>query len=964
MADSILIGYPGDVKTPSPVGTVYPFFNVGGGGYSKLGGNIEVSDQYGIVYTIPIPSSGVINDNFTISLGLNIITYNIEATTYDGEYKIKKTEKFSVYGVPNKYPLKPWTVQDCIDRIFELEQPLLVEDNPLGAIYVRPPRFKFAYPAPKYEVETVKVAVRPSAVAPYDFALTIQSPLKRKLTFAKIKDIGELTSANVTINPNNTCTITGVAPYSALGRFYVTVKLIAEYAGDNSNAQEFSRIAPEFTHTRQTVREALQTIGGYIHAEPRLYFNEITEEFDTFSFDFYGGQEYAEYYDVNHKALRRLSDYNYEDKRGGWGIEQACNALDGYMDNLINRVRFNFGTVGQPFEGGAQTPRTDVSNVRLEDENMFLPTSYPIESIQAVYWINPNEEDELTGGYKKYDISAYIYESKVYNSQLSSYDGNYPSSKAYALYYTQGEKGIHGFWFKEANAISSSLENYSVVNIIKEASGVKISGIEEQQNLQFEVVYTPIYSARIAHTKQYLGDFLQYPATLNYSQGYNSVDTQAYGENIKGAVERIGTPDETYTFACRNVDTIPKAGQLWDDDYYISSVFVEVLQDRFKVSCGLSKNFNRKSQYIGIASYKRIYEVSERMVQQRESLYKDYIVISRQKEDFTPPNQRDCLITDRILAYVANAFIQRNSVVFNKKAYPTTKVSYAIIQGARKSFQSLNKICLPVIASAQGNVIEFSWEFQDNYSAGLQTMDVETGRFSVDVQYADYYGRMYYEKFSLHCTPTENKVLNQLAVKLPYWNYPLNNFTSPVYGTGTYYLLRRKDSREALKENVVFQYVTTEKDFIIGSALARNNPLVSGVNTNAKVRFYALKNPINKFSKTLDLSEENVVASIKVERSNFSLNTENLLLSLSVGKIETTETGIFAKAWAYAVPIYEGEPYTVEDESGNIETFTPQYGGELLLGCNENMQQGEIYGNIQIYGVHNIYEFLKTLNKE
>ncbi|MFR5101129.1 MAG: hypothetical protein ACLTE4_01150, partial [Christensenellaceae bacterium] len=287
---------------------------------------------------------------------------------------------------------------------------------------------------------------------------------------------------------------------------------------DPTDAEEialFDQYSPEFTFTRCTLRELLQEIGGYIHAEPRLSGNTIT-------FDRYGGQELATYYDVNKKAITNLNEYNYCGKQVSYGIEQALTKIDSYVDNLVNQINSSRATVGQPYSNGYQTLRVDSSYIRLEEnEGTIFPSVFPILKVEKFYWTDTN-----TG--TKYDITPYLFEKSIYDSQLSSYTDVYPASKCYALHYTQGDTNIGGFFFKVPNAASPVFEQYAIVNILRAVTGNDSLTVSDYAKLCFELVYTPIYSARVNHGKQYLGDLLKNPRTIAHNQSANQVETQYY----------------------------------------------------------------------------------------------------------------------------------------------------------------------------------------------------------------------------------------------------------------------------------------------------------------------------------------------------------------------------------------------------------------------------------------------------
>lgn len=685
----------------------------------------------------------------------------------------------------------------------------------------------------------------------------------------------------------------------------------------------FNQVAPEFTFTRMTLREALQMVGGYIHAEPRLTEN------NKIVFDFYGEEEIATYNGGN-----ALNKYKYKTYQGAHSLEQACNTLDSYIDNLVNRISLDSGTVDQPCKGGSQTLRSETNYVRIEenDSTASFVTNFPIDSIKKFEYYN---EDKSTW----YDLTPYIYEKNIYDN-LSSFDENYPYSKATALEFSYGQKGIRGFWFKNPDAIDQSFKNYSITNIINRATGNKNPSYN-YQTLQFRLTYIPIYSTRVRQSKQNIDDWLNLPRTINYAQSDNSVETRFFGENIKGAVERLGNIENTVVMNMRKITNIPKAGQLWDNDYYISAVMVEVQQDLFEVSCSLSKNFNRISKYIGAKSHKRVYEVSETMVQKRHSVYTDYVLFT--KEEHTLP-------TDKV--YLSEDGVRRIASII----WPSTvdyTIGSVILEGQNKNKNvPQNKVILPVISSAFGNSIQFTWEYKDNYSAGNKSVYVKSedekvkGYFTHSVEYGDYYGRSYWQTFNLY---RKGQISGQNALAFPKWegNVP----DSPLASTANFPILKRKDSRESLKETYNIEFVTNNSNFVIGSSFSSRNPLVHDYSKRVWPYLLVLKKRINKFSKYIDYND--VELFVEVTNNIWSNNERRFWYN---GK-ETTKAG---KAWCYVLPIEDGEERNVVDEEGEIKKFKPETKYELLFGENIDVEIGNKIGAFNAYVVHDVYDFLKN----
>lgn len=916
----------------------------------------------------------------TTSLEYTVKSVNdigIEVNTVASENPLMfniRFEKFAgVESVTSTLPLVPWTIESVIDRVLDLERPILYNvDYDENATLVHTPitkkRFKLGDIAGYSHSEKVVE----------DFGLTGKlgygAPLNGSKTFTYTKEISNYSIEKKGSSYDYTITISEnkkslTIEYNLIGlpSAFTQAPYIELKVSFNEYVNLSKTIAPEFTFTQQSLREVLQTIGGYIHGEPRLLFNEETQEFDTITFDMYGSQKFAEYFDTNEQKYKRLSEYNYEDLSGSYDIEQACTSLNSYMDNLVNHIKDSSGAVGQPYENGFQSLRTENSNVRYTDNGeVFFPTAYPIKQIHS-FKVKVNNE--------VLDITPCLYDERIYNSQLSSFNAIYGQSKAYALYYKQDQKGIYGFWFKNTDIASSvvgleAFTEFAISNIIKIFSDYRITlpnddtTMDTILNLSFELIYSPIYSARVSHSKSYIGDWLNYPRILNYSQGSNSVEMESFGENIKGAVERMGTLEKSYTFTCYNLDTIPNPGEMWDEEYYISTVSVEVGREKFKVTVGLSKNFNRISEYITVSSYKRLYEVSEIMTQERTTLYKDYVVIT---DFWTDGNGSydlyniipdDCLMN--VSTYKIDDFnsINVNSLVglrgiFNQgtdEQYNQIAVCYSQLYSY--DGKELGGVALPVVSSACGNIMEFSWEYKDNYSAGQQRVEISGQKYGKEVEYSDYYGRGYYERFILASK------FDGYRNDLP--SATAGSVTPAIIPKSSYYkFLTRKDSRETLKRVYSVEFVTDKNNFVIGSALAANCPFVSGFKDPAKL--YIFKNRLNKFSKKLDLSSDNVL-------SVFDINQVKIEISPMVGiycegtswEENTQEKGL---SWAYVTPLRDGKTTSYQNEKGEIETLTDQYGGELLFGCNTEINSGDKVGKFAMYPTHDIHEFLKQRNK-
>lgn len=886
MANTYIVGFPSNYKTPSTVGTVYNLLDldaslvepgalpVSGSKYSgyiliknKNGETRYSFDDYGKVEGIIKINDEIVNipqTTFRIEEGINEIYYYTEIYDYDSiSGSINKRGEhnniFSINGVSNKYPLKPWTNGEVMDRLLQLVEPIRKNQTP-----------RFAWQAPE------------------------------------------------------------------------------------GKEKAFAELAPEYTFTRLNLRECCQTVGGRIHAEPRL---KTINGKDTITFDFYGEQEYATIKNHKTNTTKRLSSYKYTTNKGVFDLEQTCTRLDSYMENLVSRVDWERATIGQPYEGqkGGLTLRTATHYERaVETDGYYFVTQYPIDRPISFYAKTPS------GTWV--DITGYLYEKQVYNN-LSGYQ-NYAPAKSFALYYEQGQKGINGFFYKVPSSNPNNVA-YSIVNIVRAVSGETIT---DYTQMQFRLTYVPIFSTRVGHGKQYINDYLPLPRVINYSQGANQVESRYFGQNIKATAQRLGNVEKSYTLNIRNADNIPKAGQLWDENYYIATMAVECGVDLLRITVGLSKHFNRKSQYIGANSYRRVYEVSEVMVQERNTVYNDYLIVRKAQSESNAFASDTILLSPTAFSYTTvGLFTNEDNIETNITKYNAEIAGVQFVTKTKNGAPN-NYIILPVVSSAFGNAMDFTFECQDNFSAGIRS-DVSLVNsnwvYGTGTEYGDYYGRGYYFDFMLLSKGQLDIVWDSVLLDsdisnendFPLVENPYSVARKTMAGTinetstaGSY--LYRKDSREKTKITYSLEFVADGDDFVLGSALTEGNPLVtySGIVPH----LYVLPFAVNRFADRLSSAELSNAGAFDIGELG-----QGLFSSLPAqyfcrcNGIAYSGSGL---SWCIALPVSTVQDGQVEDEDGNVVPFMREVGGDILIARNVDISTVDRIGDFEILAVHDLFE--------
>lgn len=789
---------------------------------------VEIKEHLKITYTLAI--SAVNSSGSTL-----FFTYNFY---------------YFIYGVTNHLPLKKWTITEIINRIFDLIEPIQVNNNIGYNTKIETPRFKL-----------------------------------------------QGVSYNL-INERN-----------------------SDYAGQADKYNQI--IAPEFSFTRSTLREMLQQIGGFIHAEPRItgrvvetYANGTkTREFYEVAFDEYGSNEYSS-----------IASEKYVGATFGTDINQYCTALDSSADNLTNSLDWAQGVIIEPYYSGYKSLRTEQTTARLaEDDSTYIPTQLPIHSIQKVVCrYIPGK------GVGNWDITPYIFEASDYStlsrySTQSSHQGAYPFSKAFAIYSTYGQPNIKGLFFKAEHAADPVFHRYAIINILRAVTGNNNLDIAGQNlvKLAFNVTYKPLYSGRIRTHKQVIQDGL--PSVIAYNQGANAIESKYYGEQLKGVVERLGNVEKTYTYQLAFLSQIPKVGQRFDNNYYISNVTYELLPLHIKCTVALSKHFNRISEYIGVNSQKRMWEISERQSQLRQSVYTTYIVAKTTSATSVSGNTK-LQKPARLLLNAGNG------------AFTNAPVSLAEITTSYYNGKAIRTALLPVVSSAFGNSMTFTYAFEDNYSIGQKVEYVEgdvtdnddvSGYWGANVPYTDYYGRFFHIKTRL-LGGNLNFGSSALSLALPDASTSLSGIN---YELLTSRYLYRKDNKEIPQITHEIAVVTTNENIVIGSALCRN---CSAVNTNPQgYSLYLLPKRLSVVDGKIDLT-----GASKINGS--VIFTDN---SITLPATDFTDY----KAWALVTnPI--NTIINVEDEQGNETTQTITEGGELLIGlnyANESEETNTIYFEVK-----------------
>lgn len=650
-----------------------------------------------------------------------------------------------------------------------------------------------------------------------------------------------------------------------------------EYVLDEDFAQEYENVtAPEFSFTNCTLWDALSQVGGYIHAIPRLVPLSTTDDTHyKVTFDKLGGSEQAP----------AMPPMIYQDST--IDSNEWCGKITSPAQNLCNTT--DEGGAITEFGNDYITVRTEDGNIEINGDNVVIRVPEPMQKLVKLEcgYIPEYKDGKTPVG----DISAYAYEDAEY-SVLSSYWGTaYPYSKAWALRWKQGGNIIDGLTFKQEGqtSVSEAFNNTAIVNIINAKTGIGLKPIDTSngewyRRLAFKVTYVPIATARVEAVKPVLTDGGETSNALVYNQGANVAETSFYGEKMRGAIARLGQDVEQRTYDIKTYSQMPKVGQILDGKY-IATVDAEYDITRIRITVTLAKNFNQLSQFVGLNSNYRLYDISEKQSVERHIHYAERIIVGKSAyaSRYSYQSNGNTVVDthNTILRY----FTLMMKRTFDRGAWSADESDYIInkIMCAFVSFDKFNAsdgILMPVVAFPFGNSICFNISFYDNYGAGFQSSnDFENEKNKATqrlVPYTDVYGE--FSKMSLFMsdnawTPSFNEQKDGGKAML----YPEGTLFSK-YGFTTleatgnlddYALKIDKDSREQIDISYQVHYVSDSDDIIVCPGLASFNPYVSKEEAILEPdKFYVIwqKQTINALNK-------DIVASTSITVQELSADT-------------------------------------------------------------------------------------------
>ena len=738
--------------------------------------------------------------------------------------------------------------------------------------------------------------------------------------------------------------------------------------------QELEAIeAPEMVFKESTLREALDQVASYLNANVYLtsqnelklnYFNDIKEEVDK-EFIERTLNRNVEYYSTNMETnvMNAVSKYErggmnsaYEPAYGAFSSSRTDDVLWNYTDSYFKTEYPIYDVKSITFYSKIRIRKEEVDQIE-SDGSFTWSTS---EAATTKYMQLPVGKKIVEEAYAKTLKPAGSYSKLVENIETDYADG--------VMVYTYGKKNINLpivdtlFTSKESlsNVIGLGIKNkfnednfafcddysdpyieylegsfaiYDRDNDCDETYSacsryiVSVSAFEIEDNEVYaSIEYIPISSTVRTNIEVSGVSDTPYKSYITGNQKMRIVDLPRFADKSHALVDRMGLSDLTLKDRIKDTDQLLNLGDITTDGFILTKREVVVFNDFINVLYQFNKDFNKMSQYTGLDSQIRQWEIGESgRTTERNINYDEYIEISAHTTTETkvgnnnsPTLQRSA--TEKILA-TFDIGDDESDEFESDKFNPISMLLFRGGQDIKVGSDTYDNplLIVPFTKKHGGNMIAINAKIDDNGTVG-RFIETEGSGFAewfgaekfkhTPALYVDEHGRIEDLEFGFSdinigeivdndadflATLQEQARTSPVFMKGVWGDISAN---APVYGT----IKIHKDNREKISVMFSYHFVSTDNDVIIGAGLTKRNLLLSALpNEDLEVRFYD-KKLISRKARGVKDGEE-----IAKQEADISIDYVNNTLTVNNQKQD---------AISYCITTSDGLPLLIVNNTG------------------------------------------------
>ena len=740
--------------------------------------------------------------------------------------------------------------------------------------------------------------------------------------------------------------------------------------------QELEAIeAPEMVFKESTLREALDQVASYLNANVYLtsqnelklnYFNDIKEEVDK-EFIERTLNRNVEYYSTNMETnvMNAVSKYErggmnsaYEPAYGAFSSSRTDDVLWNYKESYfkteypiydVKSIMF-YAKIAITEEEGWIDEYGDLvwSNPEVVAiKHMPLPVGQKIVEEEYANTLRPagsylelveNIETDYADG-----VMVYTYGKK--NINLPIVDTVFTSKETLGNVIRLGIKNkfnednfAFSGDFSDPNMEYLAGESFVIYDNDSNCDGVNnacvrhlvsLYGFEIEDNEVYaSIEYIPIISTVRTNIEVSGVSDTPYKSYITGNQKMRIVDLPRFADKSHALVDRMGLSDLTLKDRIKDTDQLLNLGDITTDGFILTKREVVVFNDFINVLYQFNKDFNKMSQYTGLDSQIRQWEIGESgRTTERNINYDEYIEISAHTTTETKVGNNNSPTlqgnaTDKILATFDIGDDESDEFESNK----FNPISMLLFRGGKDIKVGSDTydnplLIVPFTKKHGGNMIAINAKIDDNGTVG-RFIENEGSGFAkwlgaeefkhTPALYVDEHGRIEDLEFGFSdinigeeidtnddvdlTTLQKQARISPVFMKDDWGDISTN---APVYGT----IKIHKDNREKISVMFSYHFVSTDNDVIIGAGLTKRNLLLSALpNEDLEVRFYD-KKLISRKARGVKDGEE-----IAKQEADISIDYENNTLTVNNQEPEG--------ATSYCITTSDGLPLLIVNNTG------------------------------------------------
>lgn len=402
--------------------------------------------------------------------------------------------------------------------------------------------------------------------------------------------------------------------------------------------------------------------------------------------------------------------------------------------------------------------------------------------------------------------------------------------------------------------VSFTVENTGIIHNNQVSFGYLTNKFKFNEQ-QFRVRYTPIYNARLSTQKDDTTQVKLNTSSLSNQRG-KVISLQNVSLNDKSNVERTGNENFEIAIRHKHLSELYNTGDYTTDGYIITKAEYIYYDTYIIGKYEFTKNYTKLSEYIGINSEYRPYEIpSGKEVYERNMVLNDYVYISTNDKTYThtPHN----ISTNHIQNYIKTLWNDstQNSTINNV----VVNMDFgALVPRFNEISSGANALYFSCTSDGGGNNLLFHFSFNDNISAGY--VEYDNGDGKILMQKAPYTTN---GKSCIMALQFINGESNIPTNKIPLINTSSVIYTDKVVSTiDNVYLL--KDPSEIIDFTYQISLLNkTPNDILVGRDFTKKNNFVYN-NDNEVYYIYGTN---TKFQK-----DDIVIPSSAVQVSALSSN--------------------------------------------------------------------------------------------